>query len=139
MREDLYEQCSDHMTEKTPSSTRFGSRPSRSLMRLNSSGVRLCAAITSGVIISDSLFVTGHFLIDGAAEFGGLNAAEMPVDNFTVLVVKKRRRKLTVPVRVDDFNCRFRIIDVEQNDRHRGFHFFQKLRDCALDVRNVIQ
>jgi hypothetical protein len=27
-REDLYEQCSDHMTEKMPSSTRFGSRPS---------------------------------------------------------------------------------------------------------------
>src|SRR6476660_7891475 len=50
-REDLYEQCSDHITEKTPSSTRFGSRPSSSLMRLNSSGVRLCVAITSGVII----------------------------------------------------------------------------------------
>src|ERR1043166_6589487 len=50
IREDLYEQCSDHMTEKTPSSTRFGSRPSRSWMCLNSSGVRLCAVITSGVI-----------------------------------------------------------------------------------------
>src|ERR1044072_1236823 len=52
MREDLYEQCSDHMTEKTPSSTNVGSRPSSSLMRANSSGVRLCAATTSGVIVS---------------------------------------------------------------------------------------
>src|SRR4029079_14861035 len=52
MRDDLYEQCSDHITEKTPNSTRLGSRPSSSLMRLNSSGVRLCAAMTSGVIDS---------------------------------------------------------------------------------------
>src|SRR6185369_13515166 len=52
MRDDLYEQCSDHITEKTPNSTRLGSRPSSSLMRLNSSGVRLCVAITSGVIDS---------------------------------------------------------------------------------------
>src|SRR6266446_2535245 len=49
-REDLYEQCSDHITEKTPSSTRLGSRPSSSLTRVNSSGVRLCAVMTSGVI-----------------------------------------------------------------------------------------
>jgi hypothetical protein len=27
MRDDLYEQCSDHMTEKIPSSVKFGSRP----------------------------------------------------------------------------------------------------------------
>src|SRR5205807_10669131 len=52
IREDLYEQCSDHITEKTPSSTRFGSRPSSSFRRLNSSGVRLWAVITSGVIDS---------------------------------------------------------------------------------------
>src|SRR6266849_2208112 len=52
MREDLYEQCSDHITEKTPSSTVFGSRPSSSFTRVNSSGVRLCAAMTSGVIDS---------------------------------------------------------------------------------------
>src|SRR3954468_12561976 len=50
-RDDLYEQCSDHITEKTPSSTRLGSRPSSSLIRLNSSEVRLCVAIMSGVII----------------------------------------------------------------------------------------
>src|SRR5215217_1120224 len=51
MRDDLYEQCSDHMTEKMPSSAKVGSRPSRFLIRSNSSGVRLWAAITSGVII----------------------------------------------------------------------------------------
>src|SRR6185369_1123274 len=51
MREDLYEQCSDHMTEKIPSSTRLGSRPSSSFIRSNSCCVRLCAEITSGVII----------------------------------------------------------------------------------------
>src|SRR4029453_13928347 len=50
IRDDLYEQCSDHITENTPSSTRLGSRPSNSLMRLNSWGVRLCWAITSGLI-----------------------------------------------------------------------------------------
>ena len=32
-RELLYEQCSDHITEKMPSSTRLGSRPSASRMR----------------------------------------------------------------------------------------------------------
>src|SRR5215213_5139058 len=51
-REDLYEQCSDHITEKTPSSTKVGSRPSSSIMRSYSSGLRLCAATTSGVIAS---------------------------------------------------------------------------------------
>src|ERR1051325_1305664 len=50
-REDLYEQCSDHITEKTPSSTRVGSRPSKFVIELNSSGVRLCWAIISGVIM----------------------------------------------------------------------------------------
>src|SRR6266404_8651785 len=51
-REDLYEQCSDHITEKTPSSTKLGSRPNSSFTRVNSAGVRLCAAMTSGVIDS---------------------------------------------------------------------------------------
>src|SRR5258708_38653625 len=58
IREDLYEQCSDHITENTPNSTAFGSRPSSSLTRVNSSGVRLCAAMTSGVI--DSIDVGGR-------------------------------------------------------------------------------
>src|ERR1043165_4235215 len=57
-REDLYEQCSDHITEKTPSSTNVGSRPRSSLMRSYSSGLRLCAATTSGVIASE--FISGN-------------------------------------------------------------------------------
>ena len=38
-RELLYEQCSDHMTEYMASSRWFGSRPSLSQMRSNSSSV----------------------------------------------------------------------------------------------------
>src|SRR5262249_43791550 len=51
MRDDLYEQCSDHMTEKIPSSAKLGSRPSSSFIRSYSCWVRLWAEITSGVII----------------------------------------------------------------------------------------
>src|SRR5207247_10810197 len=87
-REDLYEQCSDHITEKMPSSTVFGSRPSSSLTRVNSSGVRLCAAMTSAVIDSINsrqkaesrrqkemiaaycLLLTAYFLIDRRPPFG---------------------------------------------------------------------
>src|SRR4029077_8137745 len=49
-REFLYEQCSLHMTEKIPSSVKFGSRPRIFLMRSNSSGVRPCFPISSDVI-----------------------------------------------------------------------------------------
>src|SRR5258707_15656549 len=45
----LYEQCSLHMTEKIPSSVKFGSRPRIFLIRPNSSGVRPCSATISGV------------------------------------------------------------------------------------------
>ena len=48
-REDLYEQCSDHMTEKMPSSVRFGSRPSSSTSRRYSSGLMPCSATICGV------------------------------------------------------------------------------------------
>src|SRR5256714_367825 len=54
-REDLYEQCSDHITEKTPSSTNVGSRPKSLTMRAYSSCVRLCAATTSVVIAWESI------------------------------------------------------------------------------------
>src|SRR5918911_4242077 len=57
-REDLYEQCSDHITEKTPNSTKVGSRPRSSLMRAYSSGLRLCAATTSGVMASEFIWKT---------------------------------------------------------------------------------
>src|SRR6516165_9727819 len=46
--EDLYEQCSDHITEKMPSSVSRGSRPSASTSRRYSSGERPCSAIMSG-------------------------------------------------------------------------------------------
>src|ERR1043165_2408331 len=45
----LYEQCSLHITEKIPSSVKFGSRPRILLMRSNSSGVRPCCLMSSGV------------------------------------------------------------------------------------------
>src|SRR2546430_11330743 len=45
----LYEQCSLHITEKIPSSVKFGSRPRIFLIRSNSSDVRPCRLISSGV------------------------------------------------------------------------------------------
>src|SRR5688500_2200581 len=49
-RLDLYEQCSLHITEKMPSSTRLGSRPSAWRTRSYSSGLRPCASTISEVI-----------------------------------------------------------------------------------------
>src|SRR5438874_8695536 len=49
-REFLYEKCTLHITEKIPSSVKFGSRPRIFLMRANSSVVKPCCATTSGVI-----------------------------------------------------------------------------------------
>src|SRR5438128_11219896 len=48
-REFLYEQCSLHITEKMPSSVKFGSRPRIFLTRSNSSGVRPCSFTSCGV------------------------------------------------------------------------------------------
>src|SRR5689334_20727529 len=53
-RDDLYEQCSDHMTEKMPSSTRFGSRPRAFRMRAYSSSLSPCSAMICGVIVGAS-------------------------------------------------------------------------------------
>src|SRR5262245_38275192 len=50
--EDLYEQCSLHMTEKMPSSVKFGARPMMERMRAYSSDVRPWAAIASGGRVS---------------------------------------------------------------------------------------
>src|SRR5205085_392079 len=63
-REDLYEQCSDHITEKTPSSTNVGSRPKSLTMRAYSSCVRLCAATTSVVIVWESIRENGATLLN---------------------------------------------------------------------------
>ncbi len=46
-REDLYEQCSLHIAEKMPSSTRLGSRPRISRMLRYSASERLCSLTSS--------------------------------------------------------------------------------------------
>src|SRR3990170_1767228 len=51
-RDDLYEQCSLHITEKMPSSVRFGGRPRMRRMRAYSSGVRPWAAAWSAGWVS---------------------------------------------------------------------------------------
>src|SRR5437763_5670709 len=48
--EDLYEQCSFHIAEKTPSSVKLGVRPINFSMRAYSSGLRPWAATSAGVI-----------------------------------------------------------------------------------------
>src|SRR5580692_4319503 len=58
--EDLYEQCSFHIAEKTPSSVKLGSRPISLTMRSYSSGLRPCSAISSGVM-AGSLEITAAF------------------------------------------------------------------------------
>src|SRR5690606_16636408 len=50
IRLDLYEQCSDHMTEKMPSSTRLGSRPMALRTCSYSPALRPCCSTMSGVI-----------------------------------------------------------------------------------------
>src|SRR5437763_5753209 len=54
-REFLEEQCSLHITEKIPSSVKFGSRPRIFLIRANSSGVRPCSSTTLGVIAGSAV------------------------------------------------------------------------------------
>jgi len=48
--DDLYEQCSFHIAEKMPSSVKLGSRPISLTRRSYSSGLRPCAATSSGVM-----------------------------------------------------------------------------------------
>src|ERR1700730_16088779 len=49
-REDLYEQCSLHITLKMPSSVKEGSRPRACLIFSYSSGVIPCSSIMAGVM-----------------------------------------------------------------------------------------
>src|SRR5205807_2370711 len=49
-REDLYEQCSLHITLKMPSSVSEGSRPRASLIFSYSGGVIPCSSIMAGVM-----------------------------------------------------------------------------------------
>src|SRR3954470_4351025 len=55
LREFLYEQCSLHMTEKIPSSVKFGSRPRILRMRSYSSGVMPCLATRAGVTVGSDI------------------------------------------------------------------------------------
>src|SRR6185312_9693214 len=57
MREDLYEQCSDHITEKIPSSVSDGSRPSTASSSRYSSALRPCSATSSGDMFWRGLFM----------------------------------------------------------------------------------
>src|SRR5271154_6392105 len=60
-REDLYEQCSLHITLKIPSSVNEGSRPNIFCVRAYSSGERPCSAAICGVtLISVSIIFCGH-------------------------------------------------------------------------------
>src|SRR5438105_10062494 len=65
-RDDLYEQCSLHITLKIPSSVSDGSRPKEALIRSYSSGVMPCSLITSGVmaeacvVVDINLFLFSH-------------------------------------------------------------------------------
>src|SRR3954462_5720254 len=49
--DDLYEQCSLHITEKMPSSVRFGVRPRIAQARANSSPLSPCSATRSGMTV----------------------------------------------------------------------------------------
>src|SRR5271170_3615007 len=61
-REDLYEQCSLHITLKMPSSVMVGSRPPRSCLIFSySSGVRPCSRTISGVMARVEAVVIGKY------------------------------------------------------------------------------
>src|SRR5262245_15122833 len=56
--DDLYEQCSLHITEKMPSSVRLGVRPMIATARANSSGVSPCSLTTSEEML-EAVFIRG--------------------------------------------------------------------------------
>src|ERR1043165_2301490 len=102
MRDDLYEQCSDHMTEKIPSSEKLGSRPSSSFIRSNSGCVRLWAAITSGVIIAELLTATFlNYFVDCLAQLRYVDAPDVLVNDLAFLVVQERCGQIAAPSLVD--------------------------------------
>src|SRR4029077_11845730 len=83
----LYEQCSLHMTEKIPSSVKFGLRPGIFLIRSNSSGVRPGRFTTSSVTIGSAGGVLRLIDIFTLMNWSGsLNHA--PVNSSNTAVVK---------------------------------------------------
>src|SRR5690349_20699070 len=137
MRDDLYEQCSDHMTEKIPSSTKLGSRPSSSFIRSNSCCVRLWAAITSAVIIAQ-LTLLNH-LFDRLAQLGRVNASDVFVNNFALLVEQVRRGQIPLPPAIDQIDRGLGIRNVQQVRRHRRLHLLKKLRHAFVDLSDVVE
>src|SRR5689334_1507349 len=61
-RDDLYEQCSLHITLKMPSSVSEGSRPREALIRSYSSGVMPCSSTTAGVMAEECVVDMGFYL-----------------------------------------------------------------------------
>src|SRR5580692_12026879 len=55
--DDLYEQCSLHIAEKTPSSVRFGVRPRIASQRANSSAESPISAASAGVTFDLSIVI----------------------------------------------------------------------------------
>src|SRR5271168_2481329 len=77
-REDLYEQCSDHITEKIPNSVREGVRPSAASMRVYSSGVILCCLSSSGVMVAGEGALSCWACRFGMARYLSLSHAQPP-------------------------------------------------------------
>src|SRR5215203_28954 len=144
------------MTEKIPSSAKLGSRPSSSFIRSNSSGVRLWAAITSGVIIwKFEVFPTDytdnpwlkHLLsitfpnqfFNCLAQLGSLDAADVLVNNFAFFVVEKSRRQIAAPGRIHQVDGRLRIGSIKQVRRHLRSHRIKKLRHLFFDLAHVVE
>src|ERR1700760_600155 len=57
--DDLYEQCSLHIAENTPSSVRFGVRPRMLSARANSSADKPISAARAGVTLDFSVVIPG--------------------------------------------------------------------------------
>src|SRR5216683_3895189 len=63
LRDDLYEQCSDHITEKTPSSVKVGVRPSSSWIMRYSPAVSPCARACPTLMLGSPASDTGVIVI----------------------------------------------------------------------------
>src|SRR5437588_9921180 len=91
----LYEQCSLHMTEKIPSSVKFGSRPRIRLIRSNSSGVRPCSATIPGVTFgSASTAGIGTRQLNGSAPRAQSQEKRFRLNTKALKTVKQEKGRL---------------------------------------------
>src|SRR6266516_3197439 len=102
------------MTEKIPSSVKFGSRPRTFLMRSNSSGVRPCFATSSGVTTGSTL---GVWLVIGTT-LVNLDARSI-TDKKLVLIAASQNRPTH-----------------ETDDRHPGVRLSPALRSLGEHQHN---